>query len=104
MNAFLEDLRGAVRALRVRRGFVLAAVLTLGIPIGANTAIFGVIEAALLRQLPYRDSDRVAALWSERKDGGNDPISFLDFRDLRAATTSIAMAPFVETGANVGGS
>src|ERR1041384_6808923 len=90
LDDLIEDLRGAVRALRARPGFVLAALLTVGIPLGANSAIFSIIEAVLLRQLPLRDPPRVAVIWSLRKDGGNDPLSFPDVSDLQARARPVA--------------
>jgi len=64
MNNFMQDLRFAVRGFGKNPGFMLAAVSSLAIGIGANTALFSVINALLLRPLPYRDSDRLVILWN----------------------------------------
>jgi putative ABC transport system permease protein len=64
MNTLFQDLRYACRAFLDAPGFTLAAVLSLAIGIGANTAIFSVVDALLLRALPYKDSDRLVILWN----------------------------------------
>jgi predicted permease len=64
MNALTKDLAYAVRMLAKGPGFTLAAILSLAIGIGANTSIFSIINALLLRPLPYQDAERLAILWN----------------------------------------
>src|SRR5688572_14702880 len=63
MESLLKDLRFAVRSLRRQRAFTLTATLTLALGIGASTAIFSIVEAALLRPLPFRTPDRLVFAW-----------------------------------------
>jgi len=72
MSGFLQDLRYAVRTLRRSAGLTLVIVASLAIGIGANTAIFSVVNALLIKPLPYPDPDRLAVLWL-RSPGINIP-------------------------------
>jgi putative ABC transport system permease protein len=66
VNTLLKDVRYALRVLWKSPGFTLAAVVSLALGIGANTAIFTVIDATLLRALPYRESDQLVHLWETK--------------------------------------
>jgi predicted permease len=82
MDKVLKDFRLSLRRLRRTPGFTLVAVLTLALGIGANTAIFSVVNAALLRPLPYPDAQRIVQLYSTR-DGGLSTVSPPDFTEWR---------------------
>ena len=64
LSDLVRDLRLAGRTLAANRGFAAAAILSLGLGIGANTAIFSVVNALLLRPVPYADADRLTILWN----------------------------------------
>lgn len=87
----MSDFRFALRSLLRQPGFAIVAILTLGLGIGATTAIFTVVDAVILQPLPYPDSDRVVVLQS-RNPSFPAPISLsvLNYPDLRDQTTSFA--------------
>lgn len=89
MRTYLQDVRYSCRLLLQRPGFTAVLVLTLGIGIGATTAIFGVVHAALLRPLPYPDPDRLMVSQSWR--GPNQlGVSWLDYADWKERTEAFA--------------
>ena len=81
-----QDLHYAARAFRRTPGFALAATLTLALGIGATTTVFSVVDAVLLRGLPYPDADRVVNLWETSDNGGLRLPSYLAFKDWREAS------------------
>lgn len=87
VETFFQDLRFAVRGLRNNPGFALVCILTLALGIGANTAIFSVINAVLLQQLPFPEPDRVVVI--HRHEGSSIP--YPEFLDLQAQTKSFEL-------------
>ncbi|MEX2177154.1 MAG: ABC transporter permease [Gemmatimonadaceae bacterium] len=89
--AMLPDLRYALRSLSRARGFTIAVVLTLGLGIGANTAIFSVVRGVLLKPLPHRDGDRLVYLRQSINGPGGDNVLFSvpEITDFRESATSL---------------
>ena len=92
VHAFFSDLRIAARLLLRSPGFAIVSVLTLGLAIGATTAIFSVVEPVLLRSLPYPDAGRLVLVWERDRDGGRDNVGFATFRDLVAQSRTLERA------------
>ena len=86
----LQDLRYAFRTFRRSPLVGLAAVLTLGLGIGAATAVFSVVDAAILRPLPFEAPDRLVRVWELTRDGDRFPFSGPDYVDVRAGTRALA--------------
>ena len=87
MSSLIGDLRYGLRTLARNRGFAAAAILTLGLGIGANTAIFSVVDAVLLRPLPYPDPERLVWGWGRSSGGIYAAVSPPDFLDYRERNT-----------------
>lgn len=106
MSRSLLDLRYTLRQLRKRPGFTAIAVATLALGIGANAAIFSVVNGVLLRPLPFPDPDRLVMLWErDLTDGAGEgpttPGTFSDWR--RDATAFGSLAAFSITTRNIAG-
>jgi len=91
LETLLQDLRYGARLLRKNPGFTLVAILTLALGIGANTAIFSVVNTVMLRPFPYPDADRLVLLNEIAKANGrveNMSVGWLDYQDWRRQAQS----------------
>ena len=104
MTTFLQDLRFAARTLTKQPAFTAAALLTLALGIGANTAIFSIVDAVLLRPLPYREPDRVVMMWSHWINWTKTWLSEPELADYRTQARSLEhVAAFDSTSFNLTG-
>ena len=105
-ETFRQDLRYSVRTLTKSPGFTLVALLTLALGIGANSSIFSVINAALLKELPYPKPDQLVLLFERavvKEGGGPGPVALANFLDWQAQSRSFtAMAAERENQFNLG--
>jgi putative ABC transport system permease protein len=106
LEILAQDVRYAARMLARQPGFTAVAVLTLALGIGANTAIFSVVEAVLLRPLPYRHAGRTVLLWESNRPRDLarnvvNPANFLDWRE--QAKSFDQMAAFADLRYNLTG-
>lgn len=84
----MTDLRYAIRSVFKQPIFTVVVVVTLALGIGANTAIFTVVNAVVLQPLPFQDADRLTMIWTTKDANQEQPLSFADYNDLRAQTKS----------------
>src|SRR5687768_6970486 len=87
MNTLLQDLRYGVRMLLKHPGVSIIAIITLALGIGANTAIFSVVNAVLLRPLTYKDPERLVSLWENVPAHGRWRASPGNFHDWKKQNT-----------------
>ena len=105
MGAFLQDLRYGLRSLGHRPGFAMVAILTLALGIGLNAAVFTVVDAALVRSVPYAEPVRLVHLWQVQDDAERRPFPFawqtlreLQASDLFASVAGYSVAPVAWRG------
>ena len=88
MRNFLEDIRFGLRRIRFNPGTALAVILVLALGIGANTAIFTIVDAVLLRPLPYKDPGQLTMLWETEPELPSAPVTGPDYQDWQTMTHS----------------
>ena len=94
-TGFVQDCRFAARMLVKHRSFTLTAILTLGVGIGANVALFSVVDATLLRPLPYGKPDQLVRIWEKRARLPKGRVSWADYADWKAQNRAFgAMAAY----------
>src|SRR5215213_1404416 len=106
METFVKDIRYGLRGLLKRPGFTVVAVITLALGIGANAAIFSVVNAVLLRPLQFRDPERLAIVWEDATFVGFPrntpaPANYVDWKD--QAESFADMAATHESSLNLTG-
>src|SRR6267378_3885830 len=90
MDALLKDIRYGIRGLAKRPSFTFIAIVTLGIGIGANSAIFSAVNALLLKPLPFPELGRVVAIWDKMPSRGvvHNEVAMANYLDWRAQNRS----------------
>ena len=105
VEEFVQDMRYSLRVLLRKPGFTITVIITLALGIGANTAIFSVVNAVLLRELPFKNADEVMWVWSTRTDRDKAPFTVPDFTDYRDQNQTLEqIAAFCNVGVNLTGS
>lgn len=104
MDTLLRDFRHSIRMLVKNPAYTLVILLTLALGIGANTAMFSVVNTLLLQPLPFEDSGRLVSLWTTSKRGERINTAFPDYREIREQNRSFeAIAAYTRRPINVTG-
>src|SRR5438874_1752974 len=99
MKSFLQDLRYGFRQLRNNRGFAITAIVTLSLGIGASGAIFALMDAALIKPLPYKAPTRLVNLYESIPLGPRFHLSYPDYRDWKRLNTVFSSLDVYENNA-----
>ena len=105
MNSIIKDIRFAIRNLLKHPAFTAIAVVTLALGIGGSTSIFTVVDAALLRGLPYKSSDRLYHLWEKtpQERFSKREFSYPDYQDYQQNNVFEGLAAYTGGGALLSG-
>src|SRR5688572_3630408 len=102
MQTFWQDLRYGARMLIKTPAVTLVAIVALTLGIGANTAIFTVVNAVLLRALPFAEAEQLAIVWEKRPNRDQNVINLGNFFDWKGQNTVFSdMAAFFDSNANL---
>ena len=101
LEDFGSDVRFALRQMRGSPGFALVAVLTLALGIGANSAMFALADATVLRPLPYPEPDRLVMVWERSPTAGRTPVGPVNLRDVQERNRSFESTATIAS--NLGG-
>src|SRR2546423_13232963 len=107
MDSIIKDIRYGLRSLLKRPGFTAIALIALALGIGANTAIFSLVNAVILRPLPFPEPDRLVWVYVNIRNGGNRasvaPADFLDYRSQNKTFEQLAASFTVPLPATITG-
>jgi putative ABC transport system permease protein len=108
MDALIQDFRYSLRRLLKRPGFAFVVIATLGLGIGANTAIFSVVKSVLLAPLPYPAPDRVMMVWETKPALGRDrnvvnPQNYFDWRERNTTFQDLGLYTWITMTLTGGG-
>ena len=92
MNNLLNDIRGSLRTLTRNPGFTFSVILVLALGIAGNTTVFSILNAFLLRPLPFEQPEELVHIWStdQAKGWTENRVSLLDLQDYRVQSTTLA--------------
>ena len=107
LTAILQDLRHGARLLLRSPGFAVVAIAALAIGIGANTAIFSVVNTLLIQRLPYKDPDRLVVVWEhnlprDRKNNVVSPANYLHWREMNSVFADMSVVSMTFRAAYTG--